>query len=78
MYLALEECHDYTLSWQVERHEGLTNSLMYPNAIENSSEMLPMCCHRQMLKTLSVTNENVIQIIKNETRNEDTFIKSFA
>lgn len=64
MCLALEECHDSTLSWQVERHVALTNTLTYPNAIENSSETLPMCCHRQMLKTLSVTNENVIQIIK--------------
>jgi len=78
MYLALEQCHDSTLSWQVERNEALTNSLTYPNAIENSSEMLPVCCHRQMLKTLSVTNENVIQIIKNKTRNEDTFTKLFA
>lgn len=78
MYLALEDCHESTHSWQVERNEALTNSLTYPNAIEHSSEMLPVCCHRQMLKTLSVTNENVIQTNKNKTRNEDTFIKSFA
>lgn len=76
MYLALEECHDSTLSRQVERNEALTNSLTYPNAIENSSETLPMCCHRQMLKTLSVTNENVNQIIKNKIRNEDRYLSN--
>lgn len=36
------------------------------------------CCHRQMLNSLSATNENVIQIIKNKARNEDPFIKSLA
>lgn len=56
----------------------LQNSMMYPNAIENSSETLPMYCHRQMLKTLSVTNENVIQIIQIKSRNKDTFIKSLG
>lgn len=52
MHLALEECHDSTLPWQVERHEVLTDSLTYPNAIENSYEKLAIDCHRQILKTL--------------------------
>lgn len=78
MYLALEDCHDPTISWQVERNEALTNSMTSPNAVGNSSEMLPMCCHRQMLNSLSATNENVIQIIKNKARNEDPFVKSLA
>lgn len=40
MHLALEERHDSTLPWQVERHEALTVPLTYPNAIENSYEKL--------------------------------------
>lgn len=53
MHLALEECHDSTLPWPVERHEALTISLTYPNAIGNSYGKLAVYCHRQMLKTLS-------------------------
>lgn len=52
MHLALEECHDSTLPWQVERHEAPTDFLTYPNAIENSYEKLAIDCHRQILKTL--------------------------
>lgn len=53
MHLALEECHDSTLPWQVETHEALTISLTYPNAIESSYEKLGLYCPRQMLMTLS-------------------------